>query len=200
MRAEWRSRSLGRSEPGWLRSHPVSPEVYESYLKAEEKWARRESTESIAYFEEAIGKDPKFAPAYVGFANAYDILGSVLVGGAHPKETHPKVMSAARKAMELDPEIAEPHDMLAGVYRAQWQWSEAEAEYKRALELNPNDAGAHIEYADVAHVPGADGGGSGLGHSVPASMIRSECPAVRMAGYCFTPAVTTRLSRNYTAC
>jgi tetratricopeptide (TPR) repeat protein len=135
------------SERGRLvASHPVSPEVYVSYLKAEDELGKGEFDKSIAYFEAAIGKDPKFAPAYVGLANAYERLGSVL-GGGPPRETHPKMMSAARKAIELDPDLAEPHVLLAGVYQKQWQWSDAEAEYKRALELNSNDAGAHIGYA-----------------------------------------------------
>jgi len=128
----------------------VSPEVYESYLKAEDQFrkssSRAEFEQSIAYFEETIGKDANFAPAYVGLANAYDRLGSVPVGGP-PKETHPKMMSAARKAIELDPDLAEPHVLLAAAYQKQWQWSDAEAEFKRALELNSNDAGAYVGYA-----------------------------------------------------
>ena len=130
--------------------HHVSPEVYESYLKAEEEFSNSSSRagfeQSIAYFEETIGKDANFAPAYVGLAKAYERLGSTL-GGAPPKETHPKMMSAARKAIELDPDLAAPHVLLAGVYQKQWQWSNAETEFKRALELNSNDAGAHVGYA-----------------------------------------------------
>jgi len=56
-------------------------------------------------------------------------------------------MSAARKAIELDPDLAAPHVLLAAVYQKQWQWSDAEAEFKRALELNSNDAGAYVGYA-----------------------------------------------------
>ena len=131
-------------------AHHVSPEVYESYLKAEEEFSRSSSPDgfkqSIAYFEETIGKDANFAPAYVGLANAYERLGSVRIGGS-PKETHPKMMSAARKAIELDPDLAAPHVLLAAVYQKQWQWSDSEAEFKRALELNSNDAGAYVGYA-----------------------------------------------------
>ena len=85
-------------------------------------------------------------------------------------------MSAARKAIELDPELAEPHVLLGETYQRQWQWSEAEAEYKRALELNPNDAG-RTNICDVAPVPGADGRGPWRGPSVPTSLIRLEAPA-----------------------
>jgi TolB-like protein/Tfp pilus assembly protein PilF len=128
----------------------VSPEVYESYLKGESEFSKSNGRggfeKSIAYFEEAIGKDPTFAPAYVGMAASYARLGSVFVG-ASPDEVRPKVVSAARKALELDPELAEPHVLLAGAYQRQWQWSDAEAEYKRALELDPNDANAHEGFA-----------------------------------------------------
>jgi pentatricopeptide repeat protein len=140
----------GEERARLIAAHHVSPEVYESYLKAENEFSKSSSRagfeQSIAYFEETIGKDPNFAPAYVGLANVYERLGSVL-GGAPPKEMHPKMMSAARKAIELDPDLAEPHVLLAEVYQKQWQWSDAEAEFKRALELNSNDAGAHVGYA-----------------------------------------------------
>jgi TolB-like protein/DNA-binding winged helix-turn-helix (wHTH) protein/Flp pilus assembly protein TadD len=140
----------GEERARLVAAHHVSPEVYESYLKAENEFSKSgsqaELEQSIAYLEETIGKDPNFAPAYVGLAKAYERLGSTL-GGAPPKETHPKMMNAARKAIELDPDLAEPHVLLAGVYQKQWQWSDAEAEYKRALELNSNDAGAHVGYA-----------------------------------------------------
>ena len=129
----------------------VSPEVYESYLKgvfASDKSNRRaDIEETIGYFEEAIKRDPTFAPAYVGLAAAYDKLGEYLVGGP-PDEAPPKVISAARKALELDPELADAHVLLADMEQQKWRWAEAEAEYKRALELNPNDAGAHLGLAD----------------------------------------------------
>ena len=140
----------GEERARLIAAHHVSPEVYESYLKAENEFSKSSSPaeleQSVAYFEETIGKDANFAPAYVGLANVYERLGSVR-GGAPPKETHPKMISAARKAIELDPDLAEPHVLLAEVYQKQWQWSDAEAEFKRALELNSNDAGAHVGYA-----------------------------------------------------
>jgi TolB-like protein/tetratricopeptide (TPR) repeat protein/DNA-binding winged helix-turn-helix (wHTH) protein len=129
-------------------ARPVSPEVYESYLKGRfaKSNNRAEIEESIAYFEEAIRKDATFAPAYVGLADAYDNLGLVFIG-VPPGEVRPKVIAAARKALELDPELAEAHVLLADVYQKTWRWSDAEAEYKRALELKPNDASAHFGFA-----------------------------------------------------
>ena len=90
--------------------------------------------------------DPTFAPAYVGQAVAFGELGTVFVG-ASPDQTRPKVISAARKALELDPDLAEAHAVLANVLQEQWHWADAEAEYRRALELNPNDADAHAGLA-----------------------------------------------------
>ena len=98
--------------------------------------------ESIRYFEQAIKIDPTFAPAYVGLADAYDGLATVFIG-VPPWEMRPKVVEAAHKALELDSELAEAYVLLAGVQQQQWQWADAEAGYRQALELNPNDAAAH---------------------------------------------------------
>jgi len=128
----------------------VKPEVYESYLKgvfaAQKSESRASMEESIGYFEEAIKRDPTFAPAYVGVAASYDELGTVFIG-APPEETRAKVMSATRKALELDPELADAHLLLAHMQALQWQWAEAEAEFKRALKLNPSDATAQSRFA-----------------------------------------------------
>jgi TolB-like protein/Flp pilus assembly protein TadD len=128
----------------------VSPEVYENYLKGRSILGKSYSTsgleESIGYFEEATKRDPTFAPAYVGLADAYDKLGTIFIG-TPPSEVRPKVVDAARKALELDPGLTEAHVLLADVYQEQWRWSDAEAEYNRALDLNPNDAAAHVGFA-----------------------------------------------------
>jgi TolB-like protein/tetratricopeptide (TPR) repeat protein len=126
----------------------VSPDVYESYLKGRfnKHNSKAELEQSIAYFEDAIQKDPTFASAYVGLADAYESLGTVFVG-APPAEARQNQMSAARKALELDPTIAEAHVLLADVLQRRWQWAEAEAEYRRALDLNPSDSAAHVGFA-----------------------------------------------------
>jgi TolB-like protein/Tfp pilus assembly protein PilF len=129
----------------------VAPEVYENYLKGvftlDKSNARAGIEESIGYFEEAIRRDPTFAPAYVGLANAYGELSTTFVGTS-PAEARPKILGAARKALELDPELAEAHVLLANVQKHQWQWAEAETEYMRALDLNPNDAIAQSGFAE----------------------------------------------------
>lgn len=128
----------------------VSPEVYESYLKG--SFALNKNTpaglqEAIADFENTIHREPNFAPAYAGLAAAYDSLGTVYFGSS-PLETRPKMLAAARKAVELDPELVEARLLLADALQKDWHWAEAEAEYRRALELSPSDAGAHAGLAD----------------------------------------------------
>jgi TolB-like protein/DNA-binding winged helix-turn-helix (wHTH) protein/Flp pilus assembly protein TadD len=126
----------------------ISPEVYECYLKGQfgPRNTRADLEQSIGYFEEAIRKDPTFARAYVGLANTYVNLSTIFVGGS-PNEMRPKVISAARRALEVDPDLAEAHVLLADVYQKRWEWSQAEREYRRALQLKPNDGAAHIGYA-----------------------------------------------------
>src|SRR5262249_27441837 len=118
----------GQERSRLVAARHIAPEVYESYLKGQ--FALQKSTnrsdleESIRNFDETIRKDPEFAGAYVGLAAAYNNLGLVLVGGS-PAETRPKAISAARKALELDPELPEAHVQLASVYQREWRWSDA---------------------------------------------------------------------------
>lgn len=145
----------GKERERLTAARSVSPEVYESYLKGRFAFDKSNNRgqagksgleESIRYFEDTAKKDPAFAPAYIGLASAYRQLGAVLVGGP-PAETRAKVISAARKALEIDPELAEAHARLADIYQEQFRWSDAEAEYQRALELKPNDAVTHRAFA-----------------------------------------------------
>jgi TolB-like protein/Flp pilus assembly protein TadD len=139
----------GEERARLVAARTVQPDVYESYLKglAGRGNSRAELEQRIAWFNDAIGKDPSFAPAYVGLAKAYTDLGTIFVG-APPSETRPKVISNARRALELDPELAEAHVQLGNVDVREWRWAEAETEFRRALALNPNLATAHFELAD----------------------------------------------------
>lgn len=128
----------------------VAPEVYEAYLKgrfALQKNNRAGLEEALRYFQTAINMDGSFAPAYVGVAAAQSALGMVFFG-MPPGDTRPKVIDAARKALELDPQLAEARVLLANALQRDWHWSEAETEYRRAIELSPSDAGAHLGLAD----------------------------------------------------
>lgn len=127
----------------------VAPEVYESYLKGKfafEQGSRAQLEQSIPYFEDAMDRDATFAPAYLGLAETYTMLGTV-AAGVSPEETRPKVASFARKALTIDPDLVEAHVLLANVLQEEWHWAEAEAEYRRALALNPNSAEAHQWFA-----------------------------------------------------
>jgi TolB-like protein/DNA-binding winged helix-turn-helix (wHTH) protein/Flp pilus assembly protein TadD len=141
----------GKEEQRLAASHSVSPEAYESYLKGRSALAnnntKAEIRKSIVYFEEAITKDPGFAGAYAGLAQAHTVLGSIMVGG-DPNRERPQVMSAALKALELDPNLAEAHLLLAVTEQQEWRWAQAEVEYRRVLELNPNDSAGYAGLAD----------------------------------------------------
>lgn len=128
--------------------HHVSPEVYESYLKGRfaKGNTKAEVEQSVAYYEDAIRRDPTFAPAYVGLAWAYYTLGSPFIG-APPDEIRPKMISALRKGLDLDPDTASANLLLGVINIDQWRWAESAAGFKRALAVNPNDAGAHVGFS-----------------------------------------------------
>lgn len=131
----------GRDYERLAAARPVAPEVYENYLKGEyafQKATRRsEFEESIGDFRKAIQQDPTFAPAYVGLAGAYDAIGSNMIG-APPQAERVRATAAVRKALELDANNADAHAVLAELEQQQWHWAEAEAQYRSAIELNPN--------------------------------------------------------------
>ncbi|HKR26342.1 MAG TPA: hypothetical protein VJS11_02770, partial [Acidobacteriaceae bacterium] len=124
---------------------PVAPEVYESYLKG--RFALRNSNtpseieQSIGYFNDALARDPTFAPAYVGIAQSYIFLGTVM-SGVPPSETRPNVISYSRRALALDPGLPDAHAALGKALQEEWKWSDAESEYQRALALSPNNPDA----------------------------------------------------------
>jgi len=107
-----------------------------------------ELARAIEYFQQAIEKDPSYASAYAGMADAYSALG----GGwlyLPPSDSLPKAKAAAQKAVGLDDTLGEAYATLAyATYYADWDWPNTEREFKRAFELNPNSALAHIRYAE----------------------------------------------------
>jgi tetratricopeptide (TPR) repeat protein len=101
---------------------------------------------SIGYFEDAIHKDPSYALAYSGLADAYDVASDYDL--FPPRDSYSKAKVAVLKALELDPTLAPAHATLADMKSAyEWDWVGAEAEFKRALALNPGYATAHHWYA-----------------------------------------------------
>jgi TolB-like protein/DNA-binding winged helix-turn-helix (wHTH) protein/Tfp pilus assembly protein PilF len=132
-----------------IQAHAVDPEAHDAYLRGR-YWAYKETLEggwkAIEYYQKAIAKDPNYALAYAGLANAFVVV--VINKGLSRKEGAPKVNEAASKALELDPSLAEPHTSLALVKLfANWDWSGAETEFKQSIALNPNLADAHQGYS-----------------------------------------------------
>jgi len=129
----------------------VNPEAYESYLKGRYFWNKRTADGfkvALAYFKQAIEQDPKYAQAYAGLADSYDLLGDWEYGVLAPSEAYPKAKAAAIKALELDNTLSEAHTSLAfSLDVFEWDWKSAEKEFGRAIELNPGYATAHHWYA-----------------------------------------------------
>jgi TolB-like protein/Flp pilus assembly protein TadD len=126
-------------------------EAHQLYLKGRYYWNKRgeEGLKKAAeYFERAIKADPNYAPAYAGMADSYALLGFHGYGALPPAEAVPKAKAAAEQALQIDETLAEAHTSLAFAKEEyDWDWSGAEREYKRAIELNPNYGTAHQWYA-----------------------------------------------------
>jgi TolB-like protein/DNA-binding winged helix-turn-helix (wHTH) protein len=125
----------------------VNPEAYEAYLKGRyfiEKWTEEGTRVGREYFEQSIQKDPNYALAYAGLADSY-VWGRA---GLPPEEALRRARAAAKKALQLDSTLGEPHAALAQIkFVNDWDWAGAEAEFKRAIELNPNDTNALHMYS-----------------------------------------------------
>jgi TolB-like protein/DNA-binding winged helix-turn-helix (wHTH) protein/Tfp pilus assembly protein PilF len=128
----------------------VNPEAYESYLKGRYFWNKRTADGfkvALAYFNQAIEEDPKYAQAYSGLADTYVLLGDWEYGVMAPKEAYPKAKAAATRALELDNSLSDAHTSLASLGMFDWDWQSAGKEFRRAIELNPGYATAHQWYA-----------------------------------------------------
>jgi len=129
----------------------VNPEAYESYLKGRYFWNKRTADGlkvALAYFQQAIEEDPKYAQAYSGLADTYALLGDWQYAVMTPKEAFPKAKAAAIRALELDSSLGEAHNSLAFVLDGfDWDFDSAGKEFQQAIELNPGYATAHHWYA-----------------------------------------------------
>jgi serine/threonine protein kinase/Flp pilus assembly protein TadD len=143
-----RVRLTGEDEKRIAKTNTSNPEAYQNYLKGRFWWNKRSEdglNKGIAYFQQAIKKDPNYALAYSGLADCYNILAGF--GFVSPKEVYPRAKEAALKALEIDDTLAEAHASL-GWTKAfyDWEWSGAEREFHRAIELNPSYGDAHLMY------------------------------------------------------
>ena len=129
----------------------ANPQAYESYLKGRYFWNKRTADGlkvALAYFNQAIDEDQKYAPSYSGLADTYALLGDWQYAVMTPKEALPKAKAAAIKALELDPALGEAHNSLAFCLDGfDWDFLSAGKEFRRAIELNPGYATAHHWYA-----------------------------------------------------
>jgi DNA-binding winged helix-turn-helix (wHTH) protein/TolB-like protein len=123
--------------------------AYELYLEGRYFWNKRSEEglrRSITYFQRATADDPQYALAYAGLADAYGLLG--LFGSEPVQQAYLGSREAALKALRLDDSLAEAHTSLAMLsFYYEWDWAQAEREFRRAIALNPNYPTAHAWYA-----------------------------------------------------
>jgi len=130
-------------------------EAYQMYLQGRFQWNKRTLDglqQSLDYFQQAIQRDPRYALAYAGQADAYALLADSNVLPA--REVLPKLKTAANKALELDDSLAEAHTSLAWAKFHDWDWAGAEKEFRRAIELNTSYTTAHSWYGEYLMVLG----------------------------------------------
>ncbi len=150
-----RTRLSGAEQARVNKSYTENPEAYQLYLKGRYFWNKRTGealTQSIGYFNQAIERDPNYALAYAGLADAY-VLIPVYSDGS-PREFLPKAKAAAQKALEIDDTLAEAHTSLANALYFDWSFAEADREFRRAIELNPNYPTAHHWYGEYLRTAG----------------------------------------------
>jgi serine/threonine protein kinase/Tfp pilus assembly protein PilF len=142
---------LAGEEKKLLAKRPTeNAEAYQLYLQGLfywNKWTQGDFMKAADFFTQAVQKDPRYALAYAGLADTYSQLGDT--GYVPPSEAWPKAKVAATQALDIDDSLPEAHTSLGLVKEHfDWDWTGAEREFKRAIELNPNSATAHHWYGD----------------------------------------------------
>ena len=139
---------INEEGPTLERRYTENADAYRDYLRGRYYWNRRSEAgfeQAIEHFDAAIEKDPGFALAYSGIADAYNLLGIYY----RPRsETYARVRGAAAKAIELNAELAETHASLGLLHTHDFKWREAERALMRAIELDPSYPSAHHWYAN----------------------------------------------------
>ena len=140
--------TLGRGQ----RRYDTNVEAYELYLKGitllDRLDHREASARSAELFQQVVDTDPSFAPAYAGLANAYASMShNRLFHGISSAQAHPIMRSAALKALQLDPLLAEAHAAMGYVYSREFDWQRADQSFRRAIDLNPSLTQSYTLYA-----------------------------------------------------
>jgi tetratricopeptide (TPR) repeat protein len=142
---EVRVKLTPQERANFAQAHTVDPEAYEAYLQGRYHWNRRSGEgfgKAVQYFQEAIARDPTYAVAYAGLADCHSILGAQ--GSIRPEEGCGKAKKLAVQALQMDNSLAEAHTSLGwAIMWYDYDFSTAEKEFERSLELNPRYATAH---------------------------------------------------------
>ncbi len=138
----------GESEQKFAKKYTDNNEAYQLYLQGRFHFAKRTKDDilkGIDYFQQAIKLDPNFALAYASIADSYNSMGKN--ADLPPKEVLPQAKAAARRALEIDPTLAEAHGALAdSLALYDWNWAESEREYGKAFQLDPNVSYIHLTH------------------------------------------------------
>ena len=133
------------------RSRPATHEAEQLYLKGRYYWNKRtpdDLNKALDYFMQAIVHDPNYSQAYVGMADCYNLMREYTLMPS--SEAYPRALAAAKKAVELDDQSSEAHASLAFVsFFGMWDLNTGEREFRRAIDLNPNNATPHQWYANA---------------------------------------------------
>jgi Tfp pilus assembly protein PilF len=147
---------LPESQRRLQQSATTNPAAYEAYLRGRYLWSVETGSsleESAAQFQRAIDLDPDYAAAYAGLADTYNVLGGY--GFVPAAAVFPNAEQAARKALSLAPNLADAYNSLAfASFYYDWNWDVAESQFRKALELNPNNQLAHEFYSSFLHAMG----------------------------------------------
>ena len=138
-----------RERKQMTRRYTDNPDVYKLYLNGRyyyNKFTAEGMQKAIAFYRQAIAMEPAYAPAYAGLSDTFVTMW--WYGFVSPDDAVPHARAATMRALEIDDKLSEAHTALGRIRQCyDWQWTEAEKEFKRAIKLNPNSSDAHLAYA-----------------------------------------------------
>ena len=172
---------LGRGK----RRYHTNPAIYDLYLRARAILAPGSPTavsQSIELFEKVIAQDPNFAPAWAGLASAHG-AGLFNAAGVGLGEIRSRMRTAAEKAIQIDPLLAEAHHAMGAAYCHEWSWAAAERSFRRAIELDPSWADAYVDLAWCVLCPVGklDAALQELGHAAKVDPLSLDVARTRAA-------------------
>lgn len=190
-----RVRMTGETEHRLVKRYTENIEAYQLYVRAR-RWCEKRSAEGfrrgVEYLNQAIQMDPDYAPAHAELAQCISV--PCYYGSVDPNVAYPKARASALRALEIDPDLAEGHAVLANILQTyDWNWTAAEKEYARAIELNPNYATAHYHYS---YLLGELGRFDEAIHEATEALSRDPMSALLNAGLAFV----LLLAREYDRC